>query len=158
MNRSLMARAQNSAAANPVRRQAFDAVLQRADVLEDAAKEGKVPVASISGSLLRILGGELVNPSLKQFIGLCVVAILEERGYSVVRPRVRLRDDPVFGVGALFSRWPTAKRTVSDTLLQRFVDALSPDELLAAEKLVRARLTLSRSRASPPKPQRKASV
>lgn len=145
MVRSLLVRAQNSAAGSPVRRQVFEAVLERANDLEDAARKGVVPVSVISGPLRQLLGQELNNPTLKQYVGLCVVAVLEDRGYTVVRPRVRIANDPVFGVGAFFSRQTAHNQSVDATLLQRFVDALSFEELTVAEKLIRARLTLQSS-------------
>ncbi len=147
MARSLLTRAQNSAASSPVRRKVFDAVLEHADDLEDAARSGIVPVSAISDFLRQMLGDELDNSTLKQYVGLCVVAVLEERGYSVVRPRVRIANDPVFGVGALFSRQPAQTKDLGSALLHRFVDVLSIEELTVAGKLIQARLTLL---SSPP--------
>ncbi|AZO33549.1 MAG: hypothetical protein EOS54_04025 [Mesorhizobium sp.] len=146
MSRSLLTRAQNSAASSLTRRKVFDLVVEHRDDLVAAARDGVVPVSVISGRLREVLGSELDNPTLRQYVGLCVVAVLEDAGFSVTRPRVRIPQDPVFGVGALFSRESTKGGKPEPTLLQRFVDALSMEELKEAQTLVHARLTLSPAR------------
>lgn len=140
--RSLLTRAQNSAASSSTRRKVFDLVVEHRADLAAAARDGVVPVSVISGRLREALGPELDNPSLRQFVGLCVVAVLEDAGFSVTRPRVRIAKDPVFGVGALFSRESTKGSEPHTSILQRFVDALTMEELKEAETLIHARLTL----------------
>lgn len=139
MARSLLARAQNSAASSPTRARALEYVIKHATELEEAARSGVVPVSTISEGLSELLGSDLANPALKQYVGLCVVAVLEDRGYKVVRPRVRTKDDRNFGVGALFSREP-ARDPDGNPLLLRILETLSVPELMVAEEHIRRRL------------------
>lgn len=141
-----MDRAQNSAAANPLKARILQLVIEHSAVLEDAARNGVVPVSAISGPLHIALGAELNNPTLKQYVGLCVVAVLEDRGYKVIRPRVRIKNDPLFGVGALFGREAARGPQSEDSLIYRILDALSVPELMSAEQYIRTRL----STLSPP--------
>src|SRR4051794_33457896 len=72
-----------------------------------AADEGVPPVSAISDDLRhRFDAVELKRPLVKQFVGLCVRAVLEEEGYEVYRTGVRIPADPVFTTGSAYRLMP----------------------------------------------------
>jgi len=134
-------RAQNSAATSPLKGRILQFIVEHSAILEEAARAGVVPVSAISEPLHVAMGPELNSSMLKQYVGLCVVAVLEDLGYRVVRRRVRIKNDPLFGVGALFSREAAHSPESDEDLLQRILDTLSVPELMVAERYIRTRLS-----------------
>ena len=71
-------------------------------LLVSRAERGAPPVGAISESLLREFGRGVKLAPVKQFIGMCVRAVLEEEGYSVAEKGVRIKDDNVFSTGSVY--------------------------------------------------------
>lgn len=142
MNRKLWTRAARMAKSDPNRRLVWDFLRRdHTATLVTAADLGAVPVTAISTALLERFGAEVLDPpSMRQFIGIAVSAILQEEGFIVDRTGVRLRGDPLFGAGALFERAGVAPVERENSLLARLIDALDAEELRFAERRIGERL------------------
>ena len=105
-----------------------------------AAAEGLPPVSAISADLReRFEAAQIKRPVIKQFVGLCVRAVLEEEGYEVYRTGVRLHRDPVFTTGSVYRPVQLENRAKTATAVERMLTALTESEaLLAARALERA--------------------
>ena len=137
-----LGRAAHMAQSDPLRRDVWNFLRgEGRAALIAAAATGRVPVGAVSQALLDRFGAEaLKGPITRQFIGIAVSALLAEEGYALARPGVRLNGDPLFRAGALFER-PSAPRVGAEaTLLERFVDALTTEELVMAAARIRLRL------------------
>ena len=112
------------------------------DELARTALLGRPPAGAYSGRAIELVGRETAQKAVfRQFVGLCVRVVLEEEGFEVSRPRVRLREDPLFVTGALYRRRTDAKETVD--LLERFLDSLTADEAKRASAYLRKKLHTS---------------
>jgi hypothetical protein len=113
------------------------------ELLSQAAERGVPPVTAVSAKLLQLLGPAPFKKTLtKQFCGLVVRALLEEEGYTVAKTGVRVRNDPIFVSGAVYTQVPTAP-TEERGLLERLMSSLTPEEMRWASSFL-----LSRSRDS----------
>jgi len=105
------------------------------ELLRLTADSGAPPVAAISADIIQLIGLEDAKLApVKQFVGVCVRAILEEAGYQPAARGVRLSKDPLFRTGTTYER--QAARTGPLNLLERFIRALTPEELTVAAELV----------------------
>jgi hypothetical protein len=103
-----------------------------------AAEAGFPPVTAISAALAEALGPKTAKlPPNKRFAGLCVRAVLEDEGFMQAARGIRISNDPVFQSGSTYERVAVGKKASS--LLQRFVDCLSDDEIDDAIALLRQR-------------------
>lgn len=74
-------------------------------------------------------GEEVKRTLVRQFVGLCVRAILYEAGYRVAYTGVRIKGDRVFRTGAVYQlRMDDADTREAQDLLERLMKSLSPDE------------------------------
>ncbi|MGH1570915.1 hypothetical protein ACRAWG_09855 [Methylobacterium sp. P31] len=109
--------------------------------LIEAAESGLPPVAAISAALIERVGSDDAQLApVKQFVGLCVKAVLEDAGFEVAGSGVRLPRDPVFVTGAVYRRATQFAPSLSTDLLIRILGALSDDEAAAAADILKARL------------------
>src|SRR5688572_30057920 len=69
-----------------------------------AAETGVPPISALSDDLHKRFSPEITNPAVKQFVGLCVRAVLEEHGFDVYQPGVRLHKDRVFSTGSTYRK------------------------------------------------------
>jgi hypothetical protein len=98
-------------------------------LLASHAKRGSPPVGAISGQLLKRFGPDVKLAPVKQFIGICVRAVLEEEGYRVVEKGVRLNGDPVFRTGSVYE--PITKEPAqTNDALEIMLAALSDSHAL----------------------------
>jgi hypothetical protein len=130
-----MVRAQRSSRRVPKGREILEfltAAKTRKRLVATAA-EGEPPVAAISHDLAKLVGPkDLALAQLKQFVGICVRAILEEEGYEIERTGVWLGSDPVFSTGAVYRQVATRTQLQRDDWLERLAKMLNDDE---ADKL-----------------------
>jgi len=136
-----MDRVRSEAETKVLQGRVFRFLAESKDALVAAAERGELPAAAISDALLRVFGDKVRSPRVRQFIGLCIAAFLEEAGYEVARSGVRLPDNQLFTVATFFRRVP-AKGTSrgSTSLLTRWIDALTETELRLAAEKIEARL------------------
>ena len=113
-------------------------------LLVEAAKAGVPPVTAISHLVMREIGeqdAKLIR--VKQFVGVCVRAILEEDGFEVASKGVRVSNDPLFSTGATYQ--PVRSPSARVSLVERLLRALNDEEVEEAMTyLRRRRLKLSR--------------
>ena len=103
-----------------------------------AAEAGFPPVTAISAALAETLGPKTAKLSpIKRFAGLCVRAVLDDEGFMQAARGIRISNDPVFQSGSIYDRVAVGKK--ASTLLQRFVECLSDDEIDDAIALLRQR-------------------
>jgi len=97
-----------------------------------AAEAGVPPVTAVSSQILKLVGQVAKLPPVKQFVGLCIRAVLEQEGFHVAAKGVRVSQDPIFRTGSTYDRGPDT--TKGSTFLARMVQSLTEqeaDELLA---------------------------
>lgn len=142
MARSLMTRVVREAEMHPQQGGVLRFLRSKQKIIVAAAKAGEPPAAAVSALLLAEFGEQMRSPRLRQFSGLTVAALLEEAGYEIARTGVRLTDDPLFTVGTLFKKRTAGEppENVETTLLDRFLDSLTEEELRYALARIRRRL------------------
>jgi len=102
-----------------------------------AAETGAPPVTAISEQLIELIGkNDAKLPPVKQFVGVCVRAVLEEEGFEVAEKGVRVSSDPLFRSGSTYER---AVQRHSRMLLERFAASLTDGEARELAKLLRRR-------------------
>jgi hypothetical protein len=107
-------------------------------LLVTAAESGSPPVTAISKKLLGLISAkEAKTIVVRQFIGLCVRAVLEEEGFEVAEKGVRVSRDPIFRTGSTYRRVQTGH--AHSTLLARFIHSLTDEEVSQALMLLRKR-------------------
>jgi len=95
-----------------------------------AAENGQPPVGAVSNQLIEIAGlNALDETKMKQFVGMCVRAIMEEEGYELADTGVWLGNDPLFSTGATYRKAVGSDATNGDDFFERFVSALSDAEV-----------------------------
>ena len=105
-----------------------------------AAVEGEPPVAAISKEFAALVGPkDLKLAQVKQYAGLCIRAILEEEGFEIERTGVWLGNDPVFSTGSVYKKIAAEGGGRRNDLLERFVKALSSEEIDILRELVSKR-------------------
>lgn len=118
----------------------LEMILSSRRALVEAAKQGVPPVIAISNGLVEVAGKRDAKLlPVKSFAGLCVRAVLEEEGFSVIQTGVRLKDDPVFRTGSVYARQANVQQA-SKPLLERLVAVLTKDEAEQLSNLLRQRL------------------
>jgi hypothetical protein len=104
-----------------------------------AAESGVPPVTAISGKIPETIPARDAKlPPVRQFIGLCVRAVLEEEGFEVAEAGVRVSNDPIFRTGSTYRRMQADSKAISD-LLTRFVESLTDQEASQVDSLLRKR-------------------
>lgn len=94
-----------------------------------AAEAGHPPVAAVSAGLITEVGHDALKGHVaKQFAGLCIRAVLEEEGFTVLRTGVRLSRDTVFRTGSIYQKAAPAAMKDGHELLLRFLDTLTLEE------------------------------
>jgi hypothetical protein len=72
------------------------------------ADRGLPPVGALSERLLKKFGNDhearIKTLPVRQFIGMCTRAILEQAGYRVAQKGVRLNNNELFRVGSVYER------------------------------------------------------
>jgi hypothetical protein len=108
--------------------------------LVGAAESGAPPVTAISGDLLKMVGArDSKLLPVKQYVGLCVRAVLEEEGFALADRGVRVSRDPVFRTGSTYRRVEKTNATASP-LLCRFIESLTKAEAQELLELLNNRL------------------
>lgn len=111
------------------------------EALISAADRGVPPISSLSRMLCDRFGIETFTAmAVRQLVGVTARAVLEERGYVVVRRGARIARDPLFTSGAIYAK-QNVPPPEEAPLLARLVDALSADELWWIRRYVSERLT-----------------
>lgn len=115
--------------------------------LVKAAKLGVPPVSAISNDLLERFMPQIKLLIVKQFVGLCIKAVLAEEGFEVSQTRVRVYKDKLFTTASTYEQVKQETDTAgsmdaagsSDDALERMMAALSEQQALrAAQALERA--------------------
>jgi hypothetical protein len=104
----------------------------------EAAKAGVPPVTALSTAIIEKIGerdAKLIP--VKQFIGVCVRAVLEDEGFEIASKGVRVSNDPLFSTGATYQ--PIRSPSVRLELLERFLRALNDEEVQDAIRILRRR-------------------
>lgn len=137
----LQQRTERMARSDAKRTQVYEFLRERGrPLLIDAAEEGRVPAASVSGALIDMFGKSIMTaPMMRQFCGLACAAILSEEGFEVDQTGVRVAKDPLFSFGATYRR-RSVNPAETSSLITRIIDTLNEAELREAEALIRARL------------------
>lgn len=105
-------------------------------LLVKAAESGAVPVTAISGKLLEQIGARDAKLlPIRQFVGLCVRAVLEEEGFALAESGVRVSNDPVFRTGSTYRRSENGTNHHTD-LLDRIIERLTDQEASRALDLL----------------------
>jgi hypothetical protein len=106
-------------------------------LLVDAAASGAPPVTAISSKLLELVGPKDARLApVKQFVGVCIRAVLEEEGFDLAESGVRVSNDPIFRTGSTYQPVQAGK---SVALLVRIIEALTDEEARQALRLLRNR-------------------
>lgn len=109
-----------------------------------AAEAGHPPVAAVSRELVEMIGQQKASlTNVKQFVGLCIRAVLEEEGFSVEGAGVRLSHDAVFKTGSVYRRKEYKDTAPTNGLLIRFLDSLNDEEAASALSHLNNRMRLS---------------
>jgi len=108
--------------------------------LAAAAESGVPPVTAISSKMISdvISTKDAKLPPVRQFIGLCVRAVLQEEGFEVAEAGVRVSNDPIFRSGSTYRRMQTEQQVTSG-LLARIVESLTDEEAREVASLLRKR-------------------
>jgi hypothetical protein len=108
-------------------------------LLVAAAESGAPPVTALSDRLLKLvpMKDAKLTP-LKQFVGLCVRAVLEEEGFEVAETGVRVSKDAIFRTGSTYQR-TQADEHITSGLLARIIQNLTDEEARQAARLLRKR-------------------
>jgi hypothetical protein len=107
-------------------------------LLVAAAESGAPPVTAISEQLVKLIGiRDAKLQPVKQFVGVCVRAVLEEEGFNVAEKGVRVSGDPVFRTGSTYER--AADEPAESSFLARFVANLTDSEALQVLNLLKSR-------------------
>jgi hypothetical protein len=103
-----------------------------------AAESGAPPITAISSRLVEVVGARDVKlQPVKQFVGVCVRAVLEEEGFQVAAKGVRVSNDPVFRTGSTYERIPVGMKVA--TFLTRLVQCMTDEEASEVLGLLRKR-------------------
>ncbi len=94
----------------------------------EAAERALPAVTAVSGVLLKKFAADMASTPVRQFVGLAIKAIMEGAGYEVAQQGVRLNDDPLFKVGAVYRRRPDLETALDDDPLEQMLSALSPSQ------------------------------
>ncbi len=106
-------------------------------LLVDTAASEAPPVTAISTDLLELVGPRDARLApVKQFVGVCIRAVLEEEGFELVESGVRVSKDPIFRTGSTYQRVQDGK---SVALLVRIIETLTDEEAREAIRLLRNR-------------------
>lgn len=104
----------------------------------EAAKAGVPPVTALSAIIIREIGEKDARSiPVKQFIGVCVRAVLEEDGFEVASRGVRVSNDPLFSTGATYQ--PIKPPSARLSILERFLRTLNEEEVREALNYLRRR-------------------
>jgi hypothetical protein len=123
------------------------------EVLVAAAEAGHPPVASISEDIRQLIG--LKDAKLlpvRQFVGRCVRAVLEEAGFEVAAAGVRLSHDRIFRSGSVYQRASHPAPVTSREIVEWLITKLTDSEAELALKLIQTRLRRSRAKHGPERP------
>lgn len=109
--------------------------------LVKAAEDGQPPVGAVSAQLIEIAGlNALDTTKMKQFVGMCVRAIMEEEGYELADTGVWLGNDPLFSTGATYRKASGTTVDNASEFFERFVAALTEAEAKQLSTLLSRRL------------------
>lgn len=109
-------------------------------MLISAAAAGAPPVSAISREFADLVGPKSAKlAQVKQYVGLCIRAVLEQEGYDIERTGVWLGNDPVFTTGSLYKKVSEQSTARRDDWLDRFVRMLTSDEADRLSELLRRR-------------------
>lgn len=125
--RELMTRARRLAASSPVGPELLD-FLRRPEIvakLRATAAKGTPPAAAVSADLLANFPSAIRDPALKRKVGVFIAGVLDEHGFDVARPNVRMKD-PLFTTGAVYKL--RAQEAAPVDLVSRFAAALTEEE------------------------------
>jgi hypothetical protein len=104
----------------------------------EAAKAGVPPVTALSTVIIREIGAKDAKLiPVKQFIGVCVRAVLEDEGFEIASKGVRVSNDPLFSTGATYQ--PIKSPSARLELLERFLRTLNDEEVQDAMRILRRR-------------------
>lgn len=81
------------------------------------------PIGAISTDLIEKFGDTLQDLNVRQFIGLAVKFILQQRGYVPAERGVRMPRDPVFTAGMVYKQMTPASLAKPSKLNMHSVDA-----------------------------------
>lgn len=116
-------------AANVSNGEAILALLRKSLPEMLAAADRSLPaVTAVSAALARKFSADMAHTPVRQFVGLAIKAIMEEAGYEVAQQGVRINDDPLFTVGAVYRRRAQAQADATDDPLAQMLNALSPTQ------------------------------
>jgi len=105
-----------------------------------AAAAGEPPVAAISKEFAALVGPkDAKSTQAKQYVGMCIRAILEEEGFEIERAGVWLGDDPVFATGSVYRKTASGKGSERKDFLERFAKMLSDEEVGILQELLSRR-------------------
>jgi hypothetical protein len=105
--------------------------------LVKTARSGEPPITAISKNAIALLGKKAVRLSpIKQFIGLCVRAVLEEEGFEPARAGVRVYD-PIFKRGSVYRRVKDKNQGPgASDILALFLRALNKEEAVRGRDIL----------------------
>ena len=127
-------------AANVSNGEAILALLRKSLPEMLAAADRSLPaVTAVSAALARKFAADMAHTPVRQFVGLAIKAIMEEAGYEVVQQGVRINDDPLFTVGAVYRQRPAVEESPNDDPLHQMLTALSPHQARRAHRILMER-------------------
>lgn len=102
-----------------------------------AAERSLPAVTAVSATLSKKFPEDMASTSVRQFVGLAIRAIMEGAGYEVAQQGIRVKDDQLFTVGAVYRRRSAEKGALEDDALARMLKALSPEQARRASQILR---------------------
>lgn len=100
------------------------------------AKLGAPSVGAISDQLLTRFPRSIKLAPVKQFIGMCVRAVLEEEGYRVAEKGVRINGDKLFRTGSVYEPVSAEPNNMAKDPFETMLMALSKAQALRAMRIL----------------------
>lgn len=101
-----------------------------------AAERALPAVTAVSDTLSKKFPEDMASTPVRQFVGLAIRAIMEGAGYEVAQQGIRVNEDPLFSVGAVYRRRADAKSEGEDDPLVQMLTALSPTQAKRAFQIL----------------------
>ena len=101
-----------------------------------AAERALPAVTAVSPTLKKKFPDDMASTPVRQFVGLAIRSIMEAEGYEVAQQGVRVNDDPLFSVGAVYRKRAIETAEGDDDPLAQMLSGLSPTQARRAIQIL----------------------